>query len=45
MAGAVADLRLLYYVGRAVADGETWPTWKDGTEFKAVREASLRGSP
>ena len=41
MAGAIADLRLLYYVGREVADGETWPTWKDGTEFKAVREASL----
>ncbi len=45
MGGAIADLRLLYYVGRHVADGETWPTWKDGTEFKAVREASLRGAP
>jgi Zn-dependent M28 family amino/carboxypeptidase len=45
MAGAIADLRLLYYVGREVAESETWPTWKDGTEFKAVREASLRATP
>jgi len=45
MVGAIADLRLLYHVGRHVADGDTWPVWKDGTEFKAVREASLRGNP
>lgn len=45
MAGAVADLELLYAVGRRVADGEIWPTWKDGTEFKAVREAMLGGAP
>jgi Zn-dependent M28 family amino/carboxypeptidase len=43
MSGAIADLRLLYAVGRRVAEGDTWPTWKDGTEFKAVREASLNG--
>lgn len=42
LSGAIADLRLLYGVGRKVADGDTWPAWKDGTEFKAIREASLR---
>lgn len=41
MAGAIADLQLLYEVGRRVANAEVWPTWKDGTEFKAVRERAL----
>jgi Zn-dependent M28 family amino/carboxypeptidase len=43
LAGAIADLQLLSEVGRRVADAETWPTWKDGTEFKAVRERMLEG--
>ena len=42
LAGAVADLELLYAVGRRVATDEVWPTWKDGTEFQATREAMLR---
>ncbi len=42
LSGAIADLQLLYGVGRRVADGEVWPTWREGTEFKAIREASLR---
>jgi Zn-dependent M28 family amino/carboxypeptidase len=41
LSGAIADLRLWYAVARNVADGTVWPTWKDGTEFKAVRERSL----
>jgi Zn-dependent M28 family amino/carboxypeptidase len=42
LSGAIADLGLLYAVARHVADGTTWPTWKEGTEFKAVRERSLQ---
>ncbi len=45
MSGAVADLDLLYAVGRRVADADIWPTWKDGTEFKAVREKMLGRAP
>ena len=41
-AGGVDDLRLLFEVGRRVADGTTWPEWKPGTEFRAIREASLQ---
>jgi Zn-dependent M28 family amino/carboxypeptidase len=41
LSGAMADLGLLYAVARDVADGATWPTWKAGTEFKAIRERSL----
>ena len=40
--GGVDDLRLLFQVGRRVADGATWPEWKAGAEFKAIREASLK---
>jgi Zn-dependent M28 family amino/carboxypeptidase len=40
--GGVDDLRLLFQVGRKVADGATWPEWKPGTEFKAIRDASLK---
>ncbi len=41
LAGAVADLRLLFAVGYRVAQSDTWPEWKPGTEFKAIREAML----
>lgn len=42
LSGAVADTRLLFETGAIIADGETWPTWKDGSEFKAIREQSLQ---
>ena len=38
LAGAIDDLRLLLLVGREVADGNQWPDWKPGTEFKAKRK-------
>jgi len=41
LSGAVADLRLLFRVGLRVADGDVWPEWKPGTEFRAVRESML----
>ncbi|MFZ4985863.1 MAG: M28 family metallopeptidase [Blastocatellia bacterium] len=41
LSGAIEDLQLLLIVGWEVANGESWPAWKSGTEFKAVREASL----
>lgn len=39
--GAVSDLWLLFRVGLSVVYSEQWPMWKDGTEFKALREAML----
>jgi hypothetical protein len=44
MAGAIADLHLMFEVGRRVANATVWPAWKEGTEFKAVRERML-GTP
>jgi Zn-dependent M28 family amino/carboxypeptidase len=41
LSGAAEDTRLLFLVGWRVANGQTWPEWKPGTEFKAKREAML----
>ncbi|MGC8989595.1 MAG: hypothetical protein ACP5MD_05690 [Verrucomicrobiia bacterium] len=37
LSGAVEDLELLAEVGRAVANAEDWPQWKEGSEFRARR--------
>ncbi|HEU5146369.1 MAG TPA: M28 family metallopeptidase [Chryseosolibacter sp.] len=36
--GGVEDLKLLFQVGKRLAFDEAWPSWKEGSEFKAVRE-------
>ena len=36
--GIAADAELLYALGRRLADSDLWPEWKEGSEFKAVRE-------
>ena len=41
LSGAVEDTKMLYLVGWRVAQGQTWPEWKPGTEFKATREKML----
>jgi Zn-dependent M28 family amino/carboxypeptidase len=43
LTGMAADAQLLFRVGVRVANAATWPEWKKGTEFKALREKSLRG--
>lgn len=35
--GAVNDLRSLYEVGKRVAMQESWPQWKEGSEFRGRR--------
>jgi Zn-dependent M28 family amino/carboxypeptidase len=42
LAGAVDDARLLFEVGVRVADGDAYPEWKPGSEFRARREAMLK---
>jgi Zn-dependent M28 family amino/carboxypeptidase len=42
--GAAEDVRLLFRVGMRVAQGDKWPEWKPGTEFKSRREAMLRNN-
>lgn len=40
LSGAAADVQLLYWVGRDLANSVAWPRWTAGNEFEAVREAS-----
>jgi Zn-dependent M28 family amino/carboxypeptidase len=42
LAGAVEDAQLMVEVGHRVAQGDRYPEWKEGTEFKALREEMLR---
>jgi Zn-dependent M28 family amino/carboxypeptidase len=40
LSGTVADIQLYYVVGEEVAGSDTWPNWNEGTEFRAIRDAS-----
>jgi Zn-dependent M28 family amino/carboxypeptidase len=42
MKAAVADGDALLEVALRVANGGEWPEWKPGTEFRAIREKSLK---
>lgn len=37
-----ADVALAYRVGRSVARAGVWPAWNESSEFRAVREESLK---
>uniref|UniRef100_UPI004047F2B2 M28 family metallopeptidase n=1 Tax=Algoriphagus sp. TaxID=1872435 RepID=UPI004047F2B2 len=40
--GAVDDVQLLYQVGRNLANSARWPGWKEGSEFKAIRDSYFK---
>jgi len=42
---AIEDLRLYFRIGHQVANGDGWPEWYEGNEFRAIREASLNSVP
>ena len=42
LSGAVQDVQLLFEVGYEVANGDKFPEWKPGSEFKAKRDSMLR---
>src|SRR5216117_3479155 len=42
LSGAVQDVQLLFEVGYQVANGDKFPEWKSGSEFKAKRDAMLK---
>jgi Zn-dependent M28 family amino/carboxypeptidase len=41
--GAVEDLTLYAELGRELADGNAWPNWYQGTEFRAIRDKDRAG--
>ena len=40
--GAAQDTAFLFEVGRRIANGDKWPEWRPGNEFKAKRDAMLK---
>ncbi len=40
--GGAEDVQLLFEIGYQVANDDTFPEWKPGTEFKAKRDESLK---
>lgn len=41
MSGIIEDLQLLFDIGNQLSNGTTLPGWKEGSEFKSIRENSL----
>jgi Zn-dependent M28 family amino/carboxypeptidase len=44
LSGAVEDAQLLTLIGYRVAQGDKYPEWKAGSEFKAKRDETMRGA-
>jgi Zn-dependent M28 family amino/carboxypeptidase len=44
LSGAIDDLRLLFKVGYRLAMESTFPNWKEGTPYKAKRDADMAAS-
>ncbi len=42
LAGAIEDMKLLFYVGMAAANQPNIPAWNPGDEFEAARKAALK---
>jgi Zn-dependent M28 family amino/carboxypeptidase len=42
--GAVQEAAFVLKVGHAIAQGDRWPEWKPGSEFKARRDAMLKAA-
>jgi Zn-dependent M28 family amino/carboxypeptidase len=42
VSGGAEDVQLLFEVGYQVANGEKFPEWKPGTEFKAKRDEMMK---
>jgi Zn-dependent M28 family amino/carboxypeptidase len=39
VSGALEDMKMYFKTGLDIANSEDWPNWKEGTEFKAARDA------
>jgi Zn-dependent M28 family amino/carboxypeptidase len=45
LSGTIQDTRLLFQVGRLVAEQQRLPAWNPGDEFEAARQAALANLP
>ena len=42
--GMVEDLQLLFHVGLKLGNEDTFPNWKEGTEFQAKRDRAMKAA-
>ena len=42
--GSIEDLKLLFLVGKRIAVKDVWPGWKEGSEFKALRNKDRKAN-
>jgi len=40
--GAVEDLQLYFLMGNHLVNGSDWPQWREGTEFKSIRDSQRK---
>ncbi|MCS5491658.1 M28 family metallopeptidase [Algoriphagus limi] len=40
--GAAEDVQLLYNIGQNISNSTQWPNWKEGSEFKAIRDGYMK---
>lgn len=40
LTGGLQDIELVYRIGEQLANSRSWPEWKPGSEFKAIRDKS-----
>jgi Zn-dependent M28 family amino/carboxypeptidase len=43
LSGPAEDMNILYEFGEALANGDRWPNWYNGNEFRAIRDKSRAG--
>ncbi len=43
LSGMVESMTILHAVGAEIAGSADWPNWRDGNEFRAIRDASRAG--
>ena len=43
LSGPIQDLQALYAFGQALGNGDKWPNWYQGNEFRAIRDKSRAG--
>ena len=41
LSGAVQDIRLLFRIGYRLSTEDTFPNWREGTEFRALRDEQM----
>jgi Zn-dependent M28 family amino/carboxypeptidase len=43
VSGALEDIEMYFRTGLEIANSDDWPNWKEGTEFRAARDAQRGG--